>query len=429
MNDRIISLLGALFAFALVVQLLMPQQPDPSKLVSFPTTENRGKHGFWVLDQWLQNNHIPTMSLRDRIDELKDNATLSKTGNILIISLPTRSNFRKAERKFLSDWIGKGNTLLVFASMHDAPAWSRYNHEGTSQILDISEIDYYYDEDSDEDDDETDSDPEQKPSVSEIIKKIKEPNTEIIIKTQQYHPIFTNIEHLTLEKNTLGFFNGLENVSDENVMVPLLYEEDSPTTALWFKSLKGGEIWFFTHADVINNVRMEYQQNAQFINNLIALKLSENGTIIFDDFHQGLTDIYDPEAFFNDPRLHTTLWFVFIFWLIYIIGHSSRFGPLETRKKAYNSLNFVSALGNFIARHCSAKTVAMELLHHFNNEIRSKRFMPANGEPVWSVLEKSPAISHRLLDEFKQLCRIIERDKKFSLKKFYNQLQLIRKQL
>lgn len=428
MNERIVSLLGALLALVLVVQLLIPQHPDPEKLVSFPTTENRGKHGLWVLYEWLQQNNVQTLSLRNRIDSIADIPDMASTGNIMIISLPTRSAYRQSERSYLTEWIAAGNTILIFAGMNDAPVWTRYHYEGTENILEIAELDYAYLEQSDDEDSTIEGDMDT-PRFSEFLDKIQQPDIDITVDTKQHHTLFTDIDFLSLEKNQLSSFSGLENNSAHEVLIPFLYKDEHSNAALWLKSLKDGEVWFFTHADVVNNVRIKHRQNAQFISNFIALNLAKNGTVIFDDFHQGLTDIYDPEAFFNDPRLHTSLWFIVIFWLIYIVGHNSRFGPLETNKPTYNSLNFVSALGNFIARQCSNKTVAKELLHHFNNEVRKQRSLPANNQAVWHILEDSSAISRTLLDDFKRQCLDIENNKRFNLKQFYNQLQRIRKQL
>ena len=54
MKERLITLLTALAALALVVFLLTPPQPNAQKPVSLPTTEDRGADGLKGLFTWLQ---------------------------------------------------------------------------------------------------------------------------------------------------------------------------------------------------------------------------------------------------------------------------------------------------------------------------------------------------------------------------------------
>jgi hypothetical protein len=139
---------------------------------------------------------------------------------------------------------------------------------------------------------------------------------------------------------------------------------------------------------------------------VITASVEPGGTVIFDDMHQGVSDLYDPAAFFTDPRLHRTLWFFVAFWFLYLVGRASRLAPLRVRPTRPRTVDFVRALGGLFARRVSPAVVAHQLMANFFNEIRARHRLPLNGGPVWDLLNKSPRVNPQQVENL----RIVSRD-------------------
>src|SRR5689334_4555445 len=88
-----------------------------------PITSERRGNGYHAAMTWLENEHIRSVSLRDRFGALATRHDLTPTGNLLIVTLPVRSGFKTEEFVPLDRWIRAGNTLLVMASLSDNPDW------------------------------------------------------------------------------------------------------------------------------------------------------------------------------------------------------------------------------------------------------------------------------------------------------------------
>ncbi len=88
-----------------------------------PTTEERGANGYQAAMQWLDHEHIRTISLRERYDRLPKK-NLAATGNLLIVTLPATAVFKTEEFRPLDHWVREGNTLVVLAALSDTPDWA-----------------------------------------------------------------------------------------------------------------------------------------------------------------------------------------------------------------------------------------------------------------------------------------------------------------
>ena len=69
MNDRLVTLLGALAALALFVALVLPPTREPD--VSRPVSTAIGENGYAGMQRWLDASGIRNTSLRRRYDELE----------------------------------------------------------------------------------------------------------------------------------------------------------------------------------------------------------------------------------------------------------------------------------------------------------------------------------------------------------------------
>jgi hypothetical protein len=190
-----------------------------------------------------------------------------------------------------------------------------------------------------------------------------------------------------------------------------------------------GRLWLSRFADLFGNVTLGQNDNAQLMANIIRASLKPGGQVIFDDMHFGVSSLYDPQAFFADSRLHNTLWFIFGFWLLYVVGYGNRFVPVNRKSKPVQSVDFIYAIGGYFARRLTNQSAALVLFQHFFNDVRAYYKQPLNGEPVWEMLQRNPRVSAKTVTRLQALYSSAARKKRFRLIKLRNQLLTVRKQI
>lgn len=416
MNDRIVTLLGALLALFLATVLLLPSpRPSPHEQVSIPTTADRGDQGLYGLDQWLRAAGVGTVSLRRRYDSLMTDPRLPERGNLLIVSVPERGAARNHERDQLRAWLARGNSLLVLAAAQDTPPWSVHDRDGSLFAL-IQDLGWDLDwnqpdnEDGDTDtdtddggdadseaavqngqadagDDDSDTGQVDGDDADETV-DADQPPAPVALHPTLTHPLVRGVTALEVMVNPGDTGEGHWQVAARGrLALPLLQRADNDQPALWeFRVGEQGRVWFSLYADLFGNRSLGRADNARFAANLTQAGLAPGGQVVFDDMHQGLSDLYDPQAFFGDPRLSHTLWFLFGFWLLYVLGRSNRLAPVAARERPAHAVDFVRAVGGLLARRLRPAAVAPELLQHFYNEIRARHGQPLTGEPAFELL-------------------------------------------
>lgn len=78
-------------------------------------------------------------------------------------------------------------------------------------------------------------------------------------------------------------------------------------SAMWLLPVGRGWMYLSAFPDLLGNNIVKETNNARWLTQLLKLHLSESGYLIFNDYPFGLSELYDPEAFFSDSRLHNTL--------------------------------------------------------------------------------------------------------------------------
>jgi hypothetical protein len=199
--------------------------------------------------------------------------------------------------------------------------------------------------------------------------------------------------------------------------------------AMWEARVGQGRLWVSRFADLFGNVSLGQQDNARLMANIIRSSIQPGGKVIFDDMHFGVTNLYNPEAFFGDSRLHNTLWFILGFWLLYVVGYANRFMPVNNKRPKVQNVDFACAVGGYFARRLMPKSAAMALFEHFFNDVRAYYQKPLNGEPVWDLLERNPRITPKSITQLQGIYFALERKKRFNLVKLRNQLNYVRKQI
>ena len=171
----------------------------------------------------------------------------------------------------------------------------------------------------------------------------------------------------------------------------LMYGESRQQTAMWLLPIGSGWIYLSAFSDLVSNSVLRQHDNARWFANLLTQSLAEDGYVIFDDYHFGLSDLYDPDAFFADKRLHNSLLFTGAFWLIYALGRSPRLAPVKKRMRKPATTDFVEAMAGFFTRRIKPRAIARKLAENLLEDISQHTRL--EGESLWGWLDDHPDVS------------------------------------
>lgn len=401
MKDRLLTIGGGLLAFAVVVILLVPVDRDQSEHISRPLAVDRGSAGLQGMKRWLENGGVETRVLGRRYTALAGDLELSPVGNLLILSLPQRVPTRTGEREVLHAWLAQGNSALLLVAAGDAPLWMLYAHyHSTDEVLESLGFEVERSETTETGGGQVeasgaDADPAEGESQGSWFERVREG---LESEAVELVPTFAN--PLTRDVATVSTWTmpaldegwRLTGTERGRVVLPLLARADGEP-ALWEARVGAGRMWVSRHSDLFSNGVLGKADNARLLANMVTSTLGANGRVIFDDMHQGRSDLYDAKAFFADRRFINTMIFFVGFWLLYLVGRSRRLAPARETVTRYYAADLARAMAGFFVRRLSAVSVERQLFVFFFNEIRSRYGLPTNGQPVWSILSGTPRVS------------------------------------
>lgn len=405
MKDRLVTIGGGLLAFAMVLVLLVPVDRDESEGVSRPLSADRGAHGLQGMRRWLERGGVSTMVLGRRYTALASDLELSPVGNLLVVSLPQHTPSRSEERDALNAWLAQGNSALVLIAAGNVPLWAIHADSlSTGRALESLgfELDRRAEEESGASD-KRQQESEQDRSEESWLAQAREGfiGEAIALGPRSAHPLTAGVSGIatrSMGERDRGWY--LSGVEDGRVVLPLLIAPDGGG-ALWEARIGVGRLWLSRYSDLFANGTLGEADNGRLLANLVRSSLGPNGVVIFDDMHQGTTDLYDARAFFADPRLINTLVFLVGFWLLYLVGRSRRLAPAREPATRYYAADLARAMAGFFVRRLSAATVQRQMFEFFFDDIRSRYGLPTNGQPVWSILSGSSRISSDDLRELR----------------------------
>jgi hypothetical protein len=191
--------------------------------------------------------------------------------------------------------------------------------------------------------------------------------------------------------------------------------------AIWVKQQGQGQIVTLAVAGLFSNREIGKVDNAKFLSNLVAWSLREGGVVIFDDAHQGSVSYYDAKAFYADPRLHRTLAWLVLLWLVFVLGvqglraHVNNWRPADVTA-------FVSTSGDFFASALTPAAAANRMLTNFFNSIRRRLGAAEDGVPMWEWLASQAAVPLDEVTELRELHRRVQDGRRFDLSRLQNLL-------
>ena len=420
MRERLITLycaLGALFLFGTLVfhgNTLAALRAAP------PTSSERADNGLLGASSWLKREGVRTLSLRERCDALVRHPELAARGNLLIVSLPAVTSFRTREVVALDRWIRAGNTLLVLAALRDRPGWAQFPFVMSNDLRLLTELTLSGAADAGAERASpgprppaagggrgararrtADARDERDGGAARIAtSELATPQLDTLVANRP-HPYFAGVVR------AVGFsdYPPLRNTvapPRQGFAFSLAHEGGSREDAFWIRALGEGSIIVSGFGSLFSNRALGRADNARLLANLIAATVAADGTVVFDDEHQGLTDSYDPARFYRDARLYATLAVIAAVWLTWVLG-GTQLRALRRRTAAPREAELVRTTGLFLARVLRPAAAARRMLAQFLERVsRATGRSATDTTEMWEWLENHPRLTRAAVRQLRE---------------------------
>lgn len=411
MRDRLIALIGALVSFALLYGVFAPGQRQVD--VGRPTSVDKGASGYTGLDRWLSEAGVSTASLRGRFTELDQ--AFAEPGNILIVTMPLLNAPDAREVQALRDWVARGNTLFLLAALNDTPYWSYQGdfRQFESSLTQIANVAFVV---GNTDDPELAAPPDR---------PLPEPRVDSL-SVAGNHWLLADISELKgVSPLPAAVWEAV--VPDSPYFYELAWRDADARGAMWLRTHGAGQMLVSAYGSLLQNDTIALGDNRQLPINLISHYLGRSAQVIFDDAHHGLGAIYDPRAFFADPRLSRSIYLVIFAWLLYVVLSAGRLGPPRDPVTGTSSADFVRATGWLLARKTTTRDLAALMFNQFFADLRDRLHLPPDGPPPWQALRAAPRMRGDLYDSLLQLYDDLQAGRDIDTVYLHNQISEARR--
>ncbi len=415
MKERGTTLLLAIAALILFYALMAPKPASNDDTVTRPLSSERGPNGYLGAWRWLEKQGVILESLQDRYSELESNhATRSIRGNLLITTMPHRLSLRSAEIGDLDLWVRRGNTLLIMSALADTPEWSMGRQIDTQLVAHtaaISGMKFVI----------VPAEPAKKgdppaPATS-LNSPLSSPEKKSLIPVGT-HPLTRSVAAIAgISEYPASKWRAIPG--DANVVLELAQDSASKGGGLWLTQVGEGRIIVCGYGSAFTNKVIGEKDNAQLLANIVARSLGPSGRVLFDDAHQGVVRFYDAGAFFSDARLHRTLYWIVLLWLVFVLGSQH----LRTRRASWNPLDvttFVKTTGDFLNRVLTPARAAQRIFENFFAAARQRKGSVDGLESDWQWLSTQSGISAAQLSELQQLHARAQNNRAVDLTRLHN---------
>ena len=440
MKDRLVTLLGALLALAIIYALFFQRGGEPP--VTRPLSTEAGRNGYLALKSWLEREHVKVVSLRNRFPTLFDDASLAASGNVLIVTMPFRTPLRGSEVPPFAEWISRGNTVLLLAALDDSPEWLRVADQDDFQneLAELTGLWFTTPRTAGlaraaAQRDDAGEDAEHRPDTGA---KPRVPPSAAAAARARDVPIAARTGIELARAADLKLLDGVESLhgySDDasEVWIPrdkvrsklflrLATETSTDVDAFWQMPQGRGQLFLSASGSLLANRNIGEGDARVLVRNLLRYHLGPGGAVIFDDMHQGLTSLYDASAFLGDERLTATIWFVLAAWFVYVLGSSNRLAPPKTARSAPRQGDFVAAAGGFMARRLDRRAAGLLLIEEWLDDVRRARGLP-RGTPLWAELEATPTLARRIHEQLHAFQGALTSGRAVNLVRLHNTLK------
>lgn len=432
MKDRLLTLALAIGAFIAFYAVMAPKPAGPQQQATRPISTEGGPNGYLGMVRWLESQRVPVLSLRERFPKLSDVTGLeSQTGNLLITAAPHLYPVRDSEILPLHSWLQRGNTLLIVAGLSDTPDWSMepagdaefVEHLQTITRMQFSQrLDTENKEDSEA---KNETEPKAEPTPAEVIAattKLPEP-LHFEMRPAGTHPLLEGVNKVSASSEYLT--SKWDGWARDTGALELAHDPGSGVPVLWLLPEGNGQIIVSAYGSILGNKLLGQDDNARLLANIVRWSLRGGGKVIIDDAHQGLVNVYDPDAFFGDSRLHATVWWLLGLWLLFVLG-SQRLRPSLSSWNPVDITGFVRATGGFMARVMRPATVGQQMIANFFNDARKRLGLPADGSPMWDWLSAQTVVSTQDVERLQALHAKVQEGHRVNLSQLHNLLLRLR---
>jgi Domain of unknown function (DUF4350) len=415
MRERLLTLALALAALLVFLALFVHAGGPPGAEESVPTSVDRGDDGLRGALTWLSEEGVRTRALRQRFTSVAQLSDLPARGNLLILTLPAAVPFHSDEARALDDWLRRGNTLLVLATLADRPLWSRDRGVLGGDLHLITGLEVAT---------------QPAPRAAARGKRTTAP-TPVKLMTAPSKPQRALLVPGRSQRYLEGVA-GLAGFSDLSpphwqVKLPrgdfplcLAHVGTSPDCGLWLLEDDAGSILLSGFGSLLSNRALGEADNARFLANLASASLGPGGMVLFDDEHQGLSDSYDPDKFYRDRRLYQTLAVLAAVWLVWVVG-GTRLAPPAGPPPAQGEADLVRTTGAFLARVLRPAAAARRMYEHFFQRLRRTLREPTlDPSPYWEWLENNPRLKRADVAQLRSWYSDAYSDRRVPLTRLHN---------
>jgi hypothetical protein len=133
------------------------------------------------------------------------------------------------------------------------------------------------------------------------------------------HPYFAGVVQAVAFSDYPPLANHV-TIPGEGFALALAHQGDTADDAFWVRPDGAGTIIVSGFGSLFTNRALGAASNARLLANIVGASVARDGTVVFDDEHQGLSDAYDPARFYRDPRLYRTVAVIAAVWLTWVLG-------------------------------------------------------------------------------------------------------------
>ncbi|MBS0578501.1 MAG: DUF4350 domain-containing protein [Proteobacteria bacterium] len=402
MRERLTTLacaLGALLVFGtLFLRTGVPGERD----VPAPTTIEAKGNGLLGLVTWLREEGIRPVSLRERFGALARRHDIPATGNLLVVTLPAVRPYRTEEASALDKWVRAGNTVLLLAALSDRPDWANGVGGVNTYVSLLSGLDTM---DADGDEPEVpagkeagasgpaDADSKRREWFQKHARdliELPEPQRVALLPNRP-HPYLEGVRQ-AVALSDYPPTPRVVKVPRDGFVLALAHEAKGQQGVLWVRPLGEGTVIVSGLASLFTNRALGLADNARLFANIVAHMVHRGAAVIFDDEHQGLSVVYDPDKFYRDGRLYGTLAIIALAWLVWVLG-GTQLQAAPLRSSTPRETELVRATGLYLARVLRPAAAARRLIDNFL--LGSTPYARAGhaGQEPWQRLETHPRLA------------------------------------
>lgn len=391
MKERLITLGLACGALIMVYILFLPKPLSAEAAPARPLSTETRPDGYQVIWRWLQSSHVRLAAWRDRYDQLSRHFGEAGGGNVLLATLPYDAAVSPAEMNALHRWVREGNTLLVTAALNDTPLWaSTDSADLVNEVFRLTGIAV-----SAVQAENADGNKDQAQQLRQAVVQIMADRTSTVVPRGS-HPLLQGVRSAKITSALPSSRWQLKQTNGIGVL-SLADLQGSDEGVVWLRREGAGQVILIAYAGIFSNGNITAGDNGQLLSNVLAWSLRAGGSVLFDDAHQGAVNYYDAKAFFADPRLHRTLAWLVLLWLVFVLG-IQRLRTLTPDWRPIDITAFIGISGEFLASATTPLAAASRLMANFFNSIRRRRSLREDGTPEWGWLAAQPNVDAKDLD-------------------------------